>query len=129
VTEGLSGAERLCMIRHRWLSRASVRANPTLLEVYETLCRSRNPNRRRLHCSRRDRIVATLQRHRPKHCWHAMEILPGSGLYLPHLLKLAESVVALDWGLGLERSLEGWLRNGKLEQLLWTQYCVAKVAE
>jgi SAM-dependent methyltransferase len=73
-----------------------MRADPSVLELQETLYHSRNPTRRWLHCSRRDWIIAALKRHRPKHCRRAMEVGPGSGVYLPHLLELAPSVVALD---------------------------------
>jgi SAM-dependent methyltransferase len=84
------------MIRYRRLSGARMRANPSVLELQETLYHSRNPTRRWLHCSRRDWIVAALKRHRPEHCRRAMEVGPGSGVYLRHLLELAPSVVALD---------------------------------
>jgi SAM-dependent methyltransferase len=73
-----------------------MRAHPSVLELQETLYRSRNPTRRWLHCSRRDWIVAALKRHRPEPCRRAMEVGPGSGVYLHHLLELAASVVALD---------------------------------
>jgi SAM-dependent methyltransferase len=62
--------------------------------LQETLYRSSNPTRRWLHCSRRDWIVDALQRH--AHGARALEVGPGSGIYLPVLARLFAEVVATD---------------------------------
>ncbi len=68
-----------------------------LLSLQETLYRSRNPTRRWLHTTRRDWIELTLRRlsaeRRPR---RALEVGPGSGVYLPLLAQLADEVVATD---------------------------------
>lgn len=66
-----------------------------LLELQETLYVSRNPTRRWLHCSRRDWILDAIQRHGNSH-GRALEIGPGSGLYLPALAERFGEVVAAD---------------------------------
>ena len=68
-----------------------------LVELQNTLYRSRNPTRRWLHTSRRDWIIEALRRASsagpPQ---RALEIGPGSGVYLPVLAGLARQVVASD---------------------------------
>jgi 2-polyprenyl-3-methyl-5-hydroxy-6-metoxy-1,4-benzoquinol methylase len=64
------------------------------LQLQETLYQSRNPTRRWLHCCRRDWIVATLQSLGPTQT--ALEVGPGSGVYLPILARLANRVIAAD---------------------------------
>ena len=72
-------------------------AGAELVELQHTLYTSRNPTRRWLHTSRRDWIVDTLRRiaaaDPPA---RALEIGPGSGVYLPVLAGLAGEVVAGD---------------------------------
>ena len=77
-----------------------------LVALQETLYRSSNPTRRWLHCTRRDWIVDALQRHAPAHdAWQrhtpshparALEVGPGSCIYLPVLARLFDEVVATD---------------------------------
>jgi len=68
-----------------------------LVELQNTLYNSRNPTRRWLHTSRRDWIIEALRRASavtpPE---RALEVGPGSGLYLPVLAGLARQVVAAD---------------------------------
>src|SRR4051812_40778458 len=69
-----------------------------LAELQETLYNSRNPTRRWLHCSRRDWIVDAL-RHEAAvgvatEC--AIEVGPGSGIYLPILAELYKHVIGTD---------------------------------
>jgi ubiquinone/menaquinone biosynthesis C-methylase UbiE len=66
-----------------------------LFELQRTLYESRNPTRRWLHCSRRDWIVAALHRWGAD-CSRALEIGPGSGVYLPTLARLAPEAFGVD---------------------------------
>jgi 2-polyprenyl-3-methyl-5-hydroxy-6-metoxy-1,4-benzoquinol methylase len=66
-----------------------------LLALQETLYTSRNPTRRWLHRSRRARIEATLRRVAAGG-GRALEIGPGSGVYLPLLCELFDEVTASD---------------------------------
>jgi ubiquinone/menaquinone biosynthesis C-methylase UbiE len=66
-----------------------------LFRLQETLYESSNPTRRWMHCSRRDWIIAAINR------WgagagRALEVGPGSGVYLPTLATVATEVVAID---------------------------------
>lgn len=76
------------------------RSRPTddaLFELQETLYTSRNPTRRWLHTSRRDWIAAALRSVAgPGGVGRAMEVGPGSGVYLPVLADLANDVVGAD---------------------------------
>jgi 2-polyprenyl-3-methyl-5-hydroxy-6-metoxy-1,4-benzoquinol methylase len=68
-----------------------------LVELQETLYTSKNPTRRWLHCTRRDWIVDELQRCASKgRRDRALEVGPGSGIYLPVLAKLYTEVTASD---------------------------------
>lgn len=67
-----------------------------LVALQETLYRSRNPTRRWLHCSRRDWIIEALRRHAQAHPARALEVGPGSCIYLPVLARLFADVVASD---------------------------------
>jgi SAM-dependent methyltransferase len=66
-----------------------------LVALQRILYSSRNPTRRWLHCTRRDWIYDALRRYAPNRSC-ALEIGPGSGVYLPILAALFESVVAAD---------------------------------
>lgn len=65
-----------------------------LLELQQTLYQSSNPTRRWLHCQRRDWIEAALRQVGTVN--RAIEIGPGSGVYLPLLCSLATEVTAAD---------------------------------
>jgi SAM-dependent methyltransferase len=70
---------------------------PALLSLQDTLYTSANPTRRWLHVSRREQIEAALRGAaavRPLE--RALEVGPGSGIYLPVLAGLAAAVVASD---------------------------------
>lgn len=68
-----------------------------LLALQQTLYSSRNPTRRWLHLSRRDHIVRALRRAADAgRTRRALEIGPGSGVYLPVLAELFDEVVAAD---------------------------------
>ena len=71
-----------------------------LLGLQQTLYTSRNPTRRWLHCSRRDWVMHTLRRVRaegPQNATtRALEVGPGSGVYLPMLATLFDEVLATD---------------------------------
>jgi SAM-dependent methyltransferase len=68
-----------------------------LLALQETLYTSRNPTRRWLHLTRRARIEGLL-RHAAASgpTVKALEVGPGSGVYLPLLAELFDEVVAAD---------------------------------
>ena len=67
-----------------------------LLRLQQTLYESRSPTRRWLHCTRRDWIIAAIQRYLPAGEKKALEIGPGSGVYLPVLASLFDRVTATD---------------------------------
>ncbi|TDG15412.1 class I SAM-dependent methyltransferase [Seongchinamella unica] len=66
-----------------------------LLELQESLYVSRNPTRRWLHRSRRDWVVSMIRRW-GENSKNALEVGPGSGVYLPELADVAQQVVAAD---------------------------------
>ena len=67
-----------------------------LVELQQTLYASKNPTRRWLHCARRDWICNAIQRHGKAPHGRALEIGPGSGLYLPLLANRFHEVIAAD---------------------------------
>lgn len=64
--------------------------------VQETLYTSRNPSRRWLHCTRRDRVIREIERIGLPARRRALEVGPGSGVYLPTLCRMFDAVTALD---------------------------------
>ena len=69
---------------------------PTPLQVQDTLYQSKNPTRRWIHTRRRETIEGLLRLVAGTGVSQALEIGPGSGLYLPLLAQLAERVVVTD---------------------------------
>jgi SAM-dependent methyltransferase len=67
-----------------------------LLELQQTLYTSSNPTRRALHEVRRDWIFDTIRRYGQPIGGHAIEIGPGSGVYLPVLAQAFEHIFATD---------------------------------
>jgi 2-polyprenyl-3-methyl-5-hydroxy-6-metoxy-1,4-benzoquinol methylase len=67
-----------------------------LLELQDTLYASRNPTRRWLHHERRAWIERALRRLAAAGARSAVEVGPGSGVYLPLLCSLFERVTAAD---------------------------------
>jgi 2-polyprenyl-3-methyl-5-hydroxy-6-metoxy-1,4-benzoquinol methylase len=68
-----------------------------LVALQETLYASKNSTRMWLHTSRRDWIEAALQScSADKTMEQSIEIGPGSGVYLPLLSRLSETVIAAD---------------------------------
>jgi 2-polyprenyl-3-methyl-5-hydroxy-6-metoxy-1,4-benzoquinol methylase len=67
-----------------------------LVALQRTLYASRNPTRRWLHCTRRDWLFGALRRLAPGGGEAALEVGPGSGVYLPPLASLYRRVVASD---------------------------------
>lgn len=67
-----------------------------LVELQQTLYTSSNPTRRWLHCTRRDWIIDALRRTVGHQHQRAIEVGPGSGVYVPILAQLYDVVVALD---------------------------------
>lgn len=69
---------------------------PTLLQLQDTLYQSKNPTRRWIHTRRRDMIEGLLRAAAGSGVGRALEIGPGSGIYLPLLASLAGEVVVTD---------------------------------
>ena len=70
-----------------------------LVELQETLYTSSNPTRRWLHCIRREWITDALHRYanpESREAGTALEVGPGSGVYLPLLADLFQSVYGSD---------------------------------
>jgi len=67
-----------------------------LIDLQRTLYTSANPTRRWLHCTRRDWITDAVRRWAPSIRGQALEVGPGSGVYLPMLAGLFERVFASD---------------------------------
>jgi 2-polyprenyl-3-methyl-5-hydroxy-6-metoxy-1,4-benzoquinol methylase len=66
------------------------------LELQEVLYTSKNPTRRWLHCTRRDWIIDAINRYSTNPDGRAIEIGPGSGVYLPELARHYRFVDAAD---------------------------------
>jgi ubiquinone/menaquinone biosynthesis C-methylase UbiE len=66
------------------------------LTLQDTLYNSSHPTRKWLHCTRRDWILAAIDRTCRSPDMTAIEIGPGSGLYLPELARRAHRVDAAD---------------------------------
>ncbi len=73
-----------------------VTGEPTLLQLQDTLYHSKNPTRRWIHTRRREMIEGLLNSAAGTGITRALEIGPGSGVYLPLLAHLAEEVVVTD---------------------------------
>jgi 2-polyprenyl-3-methyl-5-hydroxy-6-metoxy-1,4-benzoquinol methylase len=67
-----------------------------LVQLQQTLYTSNNPTRRWLHCERRDWIFDAVRRAAPPSHHRALEVGPGSGVYLPLLAGLFDEVYATD---------------------------------
>lgn len=67
-----------------------------LLELQRTLYSSINPTRRALHEVRRDWIIDRIRLHQRPNVGRAIEIGPGSGVYLPVLAQSFADVTASD---------------------------------
>lgn len=68
-----------------------------LVELQRTLYSSRNPTRRWLHQSRRERVESAVRRlANERDRSSTLEVGPGSGIYLPLLCELFEHVTASD---------------------------------
>lgn len=74
----------------------SVQDDTRLVGLQQTLYQSKNPTRRWLHTSRRDWIIAAVRKAAEGRAGSALEIGPGSGLYLPVLAERFREVVAAD---------------------------------
>lgn len=72
------------------------RLPPTLLDLQQTLYRSRNPTRRWLHNVRREWVLDALGRYGCAPEGRALEVGPGCGIYLPELSRYFREVVASD---------------------------------
>jgi SAM-dependent methyltransferase len=73
-----------------------VTTNAELLALQRALYASRNPTRRWLHRTRRDWIVARLTRLAGERRGAALEVGPGSGVYVPVLAGLFDRVTVTD---------------------------------
>lgn len=68
----------------------------TLYALQETLYTSKNRTRRWLHCSRRAVVKTALEKWGERANGIALEVGPGSGVYLPTLTRVAREVTASD---------------------------------
>ena len=68
-------------------------SDQVLLDLQETLYRSKNPTRRWLHTRRRDWIFSALDQYAPIGCARALEVGPGDSGYLLKLGSLCEELV------------------------------------
>src|SRR5262249_14792588 len=73
-----------------------VSTNAELLALQRALYESRNPTRRWLHCTRRDWISEQLTRLAAGRRGAALEVGPGSGVYVPLLARLFDRVTVSD---------------------------------
>jgi SAM-dependent methyltransferase len=73
-----------------------VSTNAELLALQRALYESRNPTRRWLHCTRRDWISEQLTRLAAERRGAALEVGPGSGVYVPLLARLFDRVTVSD---------------------------------
>ena len=67
-----------------------------LVSLQATLYTSRNPTRRWLHTTRRDLVIEAIKTAPVQNVKRAMEVGPGSGVYLPALCQRFDRVVAID---------------------------------
>jgi 2-polyprenyl-3-methyl-5-hydroxy-6-metoxy-1,4-benzoquinol methylase len=68
-----------------------------LVQLQQTLYKSKNPTRRWLHCTRRDWIINALRQVAASgKNQRSLEVGPGSGIYLPVLAEIFEEVTASD---------------------------------
>ena len=67
-----------------------------IVSLQGTLYTSRNPTRRWLHTTRRDLVIDAIRTAPVGNTNRALEVGPGSGVYLPSLCERFRSVVALD---------------------------------
>ena len=74
----------------------SAESSNELYELQRTLYTSKNPTRRSLHCARRDVVISAIEKWAPATHGPALEVGPGSGVYLPTLAKISTCVVASD---------------------------------
>jgi 2-polyprenyl-3-methyl-5-hydroxy-6-metoxy-1,4-benzoquinol methylase len=89
-----------------------------LFELQETLYESRNPTRRTLHRQRRDWIIDAIHRY-GNGASSALEVGPGSGVYLPTLTAAAHDVVASDIEHAYLDRLEPLARRHANLRLVW----------
>jgi SAM-dependent methyltransferase len=73
-----------------------VSGDPTLLQLQDTLYSSKNPTRRWIHTRRRQVIEGLLRGVAGAGVGRAMEVGPGSGVYLALLASLSDEVVVTD---------------------------------
>src|SRR5262245_17278298 len=82
---------------HPSITEMSKTTESKLVELQQTIYTSKNPTRRWLHCTRRDWIMNSLRRCALEGaCDRALEVGPGSGIYLPILAGLYKEVTASD---------------------------------
>src|SRR5262245_25259002 len=67
-----------------------------IVSLQGTLYVSRNPTRRWLHTARRDLVIEAIRNASVPRLDRALEVGPGSGVYLPALCERFQRVTALD---------------------------------
>ncbi len=72
-------------------------SNQELVELQDTLYHSKNPTRRWLHCSRKAWLFDKITEYSPQTAqFSALEVGPGSGIYLPHLAQYYQQLMVVD---------------------------------
>lgn len=87
--------------------------------LQHSLYTSRNPTRRYLHCRRRDWVLKQLEACGPTAL--ALELGPGSGVYLPSLAALSETTLALDYDGAQLRAARATVRDLGATKLAYLQ--------
>lgn len=102
-------------------------SNPELFEHQRTLYESRNPTRQWLHRRRRDWIVGAIHRYAPQKPGRALEVGPGSGVYLPVLAKLFREATAMDIERSYLQHLEPMTRRWNNLELVADNICHSRL--
>ncbi len=74
----------------------SVSQDPSAVQIQKTIYQSRNPTRKWLHSSRREWIINSLKRMAAEKIENALEVGPGSGVYIPALSECCTNVTVID---------------------------------
>lgn len=94
-----------------------------VVSLQKTLYTSRNPVRRWLHTSRRDAVLEAVRAAPVPRCERALEVGPGSGVYLPALCERFASVTAIDVEPAHISALDELKRSHRNLNLLVTDLC------
>lgn len=91
---------------------------PEIVTLQRTLYNSRNPTRRWLHLFRRAQVCGLIEKSSPPSRSLALEVGPGSGVYLPPLCASFEHVTAIDIEPAHMKSIQGRMQFDNLTVLV-----------